>query len=146
MFAGIRVFFWACCFVMRGLDPRIHLVRKKLFAKADGLPGHKRVTRVFNALCPTMTACKGRRLRAVCPPYSANDRKRAPPSPPPSQRPAPAPAEDDEDHVVRHKECRHPECRDPIGRAHAWRGAVNGSERNRKHEIKPATDGQERDQ
>jgi hypothetical protein len=43
MFAGIRVFFWACCFVMRGLDPRIHLVRKKLFAKADGLPGHKRV-------------------------------------------------------------------------------------------------------
>jgi hypothetical protein len=43
MFAGIRVFFWACCFVMRGLDPRIHLVRKKLFAKADRLPGHKRV-------------------------------------------------------------------------------------------------------
>jgi hypothetical protein len=51
---------------MRGLDPRIHLVRKKLFAKADGLPGHKRVTRVFNALCPAMTACKGR----VCAPFA----------------------------------------------------------------------------
>src|SRR5262249_62401415 len=29
--------------VMRGLDPRIHLPCKKVFAKIDGLPGHKRV-------------------------------------------------------------------------------------------------------
>jgi hypothetical protein len=28
---------------MRGLDPRIHLLCKKAFAKMDGLPGHKRV-------------------------------------------------------------------------------------------------------
>src|SRR5262245_63212043 len=28
---------------MRGLDPRIHLPCKKVFAKIDGLPGHKRV-------------------------------------------------------------------------------------------------------
>jgi hypothetical protein len=28
--------------VMRGLDPRIHLLRKKLLAKADGLPGQAR--------------------------------------------------------------------------------------------------------
>jgi hypothetical protein len=28
--------------VMRGLDPRIHQLRKKLFAKLDGLPGQAR--------------------------------------------------------------------------------------------------------
>jgi len=28
---------------MRGLDPRIHLLGKKVFAKVDGLPWHKRV-------------------------------------------------------------------------------------------------------
>jgi hypothetical protein len=28
--------------VMRGLDPRIHLLRKKVFAKMDGLPGQAR--------------------------------------------------------------------------------------------------------
>src|SRR5262245_45317085 len=65
---------WAkspACFVMRGQkrveDARNALMTrasisfaKRLFAKADGLPGHKRVTRVFNALCPAMTACEGR--------------------------------------------------------------------------------------
>jgi hypothetical protein len=29
-------------FVMRGLDPRIHLLRKKVFTKKDGLPGQAR--------------------------------------------------------------------------------------------------------
>jgi hypothetical protein len=28
--------------VMRGLDPRIHLLGKKVFAKMDGLPGQAR--------------------------------------------------------------------------------------------------------
>jgi hypothetical protein len=28
--------------VMRGLDPRTHLLRKKFFAKMDGLPGQAR--------------------------------------------------------------------------------------------------------
>src|SRR5712664_1592987 len=28
---------------MRGLDPRIHPLRTKVFTKMDGLPGHKRV-------------------------------------------------------------------------------------------------------
>jgi hypothetical protein len=28
--------------VMRGLDPRIHLLRKKVFTKMDGLPGQAR--------------------------------------------------------------------------------------------------------
>jgi len=28
--------------VLRGLDPRIHLLRKKLFPKMDGLPGPAR--------------------------------------------------------------------------------------------------------
>jgi hypothetical protein len=28
--------------VMRGLDPRIYLLRKKVFAKMDGLPGQAR--------------------------------------------------------------------------------------------------------
>src|SRR5262249_24941950 len=72
MFAGIRFFFWACCFSKSGGQNRLRasscagLTRasisfaKRLFAKADGLPGHKRVTRVFNALCPALTACEGR--------------------------------------------------------------------------------------
>src|SRR5262249_35481664 len=76
-----------------------------------------------------LQACDGRVSPPFPPPTDEN------PPPPPSQRPAPAPAEDDEDHVVRHKECRHPECRDPIGGPHVGRGAVNGGKRNRKHEI-----------
>jgi hypothetical protein len=37
---------------MRGLDPRIHLLREKNLTKMDGLPGISAFTRVFDALLP----------------------------------------------------------------------------------------------
>ena len=44
---------------MRGLDPRIHLLCKKVSTKEDGLPGISAFTRVFDALCPAMTTWAG---------------------------------------------------------------------------------------
>jgi hypothetical protein len=46
--ANLRVFVQQ---VMRGLDPRIHLLRKKVFAKMDGLHRNSGLPELRNIIC-----------------------------------------------------------------------------------------------
>jgi hypothetical protein len=49
--------------VIAGLDPAIHLLRKKLLAKKMDPRDESAFTRVFDALCPRVTPVGGRELR-----------------------------------------------------------------------------------